>query len=314
MRFPLLPKRLRRFLKAFCATCLLLFCGVFIYSCSAERHLAKEIAAADRDPVTGIIRGTEAVTLQPQTADTRTSGTAVLMIHGFLSARTDFADMGDRLARDGFTVRMIRLPGHGTTAREFGALPDGALFAAVRREYADLRAHYARVDVVGFSMGGSLATLLAASEPVDRLVLVAPYYGVTYKLYYLLPAEAWNTVIGWAIPYVAKPKNTSRINDHSQRDKYFQYQTVPTGGTRQLIALGREARKTEVLEKITCPVLILHSTGDDAASPRASRKAFERIGSTRKEIVWFEKSNHILFWDYENEEVKRRVEEFLLAP
>ena len=307
------PRRRRKIPQVLCGVLLLVLCGVFGYSCCAHRNLVKEIAAADRDPLTGVIRGAEAVTLAPQTADPRTSGTAVLMIHGFVAARSDFADMGERLARRGFTVRLMRLPGHGAIPPDFEFLPDGALFQAVHQEYLKLRAGHRRVCVVGFSMGGALATLLASVEPVDRLVLAAPYYGVSYKWYYVLPAETWNTVIGWAVTYVSKPKDFAQINDRSQVRKFFRYQTVPTGGVRQLIDLGREARKPGTLRKIVCPVLLLHSKGDAAASPKAARKAFEQLGAPRKEAVWFKKSNHILFWDYDRDEVKRRVEEFLLS-
>jgi len=307
------PKRRRKIPQVLCGVLLLMLCGVFGYSCSAHRNLVKEIAAADRDPLTGVIRGAEAVTLAPQGADPRTSDTAVLMIHGFLAARSDFADLGERLARRGFTVRLMRLPGHGTIPPDFEFLPDGALFQAVHQEYLKLRAGHRRVCVVGFSMGGALATLLASMEPVDCLVLAAPYYGVSYKWYYVLPPETWNTLIGWAVTYVSKPRDFAQINDRSQVRKFFRYQTVPTGGVRQLVALGKAARRPETLRKVTCPVLLLHSKGDAAASAKAARKAFEQLGSPRKEAVWFQKSNHILFWDYDRDEVKRRVEEFLLS-
>jgi carboxylesterase len=307
------PKRTCKMSRFLCAGFLALVCGLFFYSGCAHRHLRKEIAAADRDPLTGVIRGAEAVTLAPQGADPRTSGTAVLMIHGFLAARSDFADLGERLARRGFTVRLMRLPGHGTIPPDLEFLPDGALFQAVHQEYLKLRAGHRRVCVVGFSMGGALATLLASMEPVDRLVLAAPYYGVSYKWYYVLPPETWNTLIGWAVPYLKKSERFTRINDRSQVRKFFRYQTVPTGGVRQLVALGKAARRPETLRKVTCPVLLLHAEGDEAASAKAARKAFEQLGSPRKEAVWFQKSNHIIFWDYDRDEVKRRVEEFLLS-
>ena len=307
------PKRRRRIPQVLCGVLLLVLCGVFGYSCSAHRNLVREIAAADRDPLTGVVRGAEAVTLAPQTADPRTSGTAVLMIHGFLAARSDFADLGERLARRGFTVRLMRLPGHGTIPPDFEFLPDGALFQAVHQEYLKLRAGHRRVYVAGFSMGGALATLLASVEPVDRLVLAAPYYGVSYKWYYVLPAETWNTLIGWAVPYVKKSERFTRINDRGQIGKFYHYQTVPTGGVRQLVALGKAARRPETLRKVTCPVLLLHSEGDEAASIGRARKAFDQLGSPRKEAVWLQKSNHIIFWDYDRDEVKQRVEEFLLS-
>ena len=62
-------------------------------------------------------------------------------------------------------------------------------------------------------------------------------------------------------------------------------------------------------------MLVLHSKGDEAASPSASATAFELLGSENKEIHWYEKrSNHLLLWDYDADDVARRVVEFLDRP
>ena len=289
--------------------------ALFLYSCATARVMQKEIDRTPRDPITGVVTGTEAITLHPAPgSDTATSRTACLMIHGFLSARTDFADLGERLAQCGFTVRMMRLPGHGTHAADFAYQPDGALLKAARQELRALRQDFDHVDVIGFSMGGSIATLLASSEPVDRVVLVAPYYRVTYCWYYVLRPEMWNAALGHVLPYIIRPTRFIKLNDKSNVGKFFFYGIVPSGGTSQLVALGREARRPETLEKITCPVLLVHSKGDEAASPKAARQAFERMASHAKQALWLKRSNHIILWDFDREEAKTRIEEFLTAP
>ena len=51
-------------------------------------------------------------------------------------------------------------------------------------------------------MGGALCTVGAAHARVDGLVFAAPYSGMTYRWYYLLPPETWATlarpVVRWA--------------------------------------------------------------------------------------------------------------------
>ncbi len=291
---------------------LLFFLACFCYSCATQRTLRREIASTPRDPVTGIATGTEALTLGPS-SDASTSGTACLLVHGFLSSRQDFADLGERLAERGVTVRMMRLPGHGTTTVDFAYLPPGALYKAVHAEYQNLRRDFDRVHVVGFSMGGSLSTLLASREPVDRLVLVAPYFGVTYRWYYVLPPAAWNSLFGRFVPFLIRPESFVKVNDKEQVGKFFFYQTLPTAGVRQLMELGKEARRKETLEKVKCPVLVVQSEGDEASAPKATRKAFDNLGSERKELLWLTRSNHVLLWDWDNETVKERIEEFLLG-
>ena len=69
----------------------------------------------------------------------------------------------------------------------------------------------------------------------------------------------------------------------------------------------------DVLDKIHCPVLIMHSTGDVAANPRASREVFQEIGSSQKNYITLTRSNHHILWDYERDQVTREVEAFLLS-
>ncbi len=290
---------------------LLLASAILFQSCLMDRRIRKEIADYPRDPLTGVIEGTEAVTLRPATLEGPTSRTACLLIHGFLSSRQDYNDLGEKLVKEGMTVRLMRLPGHGTTEPDFAYQPDGALYRAVETEYRQLRAEFDRVYVVGFSMGGTLSTLLSTREKVDRLALVAPYYRVSYEWYYILPAEAWNPLVSWAAPYLPRSDVFVKINDREQIGKFFMYRTLPTSGARQLLALGRHVRQPEVLQKVTCPVLMVHSPHDGAANPKAAEKAFNTFSSTDKQLVWFNKSDHMLLWDYDREEVKQTLVDFL---
>ena len=239
------------------------------------------------------------------------SRTACLLVHGFLSSRQDFADLPERLAAQGVTVRAMRLPGHGTTPMDFAGQAEGALLRAVRQEYRDLAAQYDRVCVVGFSMGGALGTLLASEEPVAKLALVAPYYGVTYKWYYVLPPETWQSILGPMVPYIRRPMGMTKLNKRENASRYFMYQTLPSAGTSQLMQLGREARRDEVLRRVTCPVLLVHSHHDDAASPEGARLALAKMGSERKRAVWVDKSNHVVCWDYDAEQVLTEIVAFV---
>lgn len=293
----------------------ILFSACVISACAMNWGIKRSIARADRDPLTGVVRGLEAVTLKPTGPITpATQDTVCLLVHGFIGSPRDFNQLGRHLTDKGFSVRVLRLPGHCTTCVDFAHLPKGELLKAVRQEYLDLRSHYKRVYVIGFSMGGSLATLLASQEPVDRLVLLAPYYAVTYHWYYILPPEAWNALLSPMISYVPKLVNFVKVNDRSVVSQIFTYDYLPTAGARQLMDLGRQARRPEVLEKIKCPVIVIHSTGDEAASPSASRKAFQLMASPQKEYVTFKRSNHILLWDYDRDEATQRIEDFLVSP
>jgi carboxylesterase len=294
--------------------------ALLTHACVARSALRREIAKADRDPITGVIRGTEAVTIKARGLDPATSAPACLLIHGFVGSRKDFANLGERLARRGFDVRLLKLPGHGTMPVDFAHLPRGALLAGVRQEYENLARDHSTVHVVGFSMGGALAALLAAEldgageDPVaGRLVLASPFFRVTPQWFYVMPVEWWNGLLGWTMPYVIKSDRFIKLNDRSASHQLFCYRVVPTAGARQLFDLGKRASREATLSTIQRPVFVIQSKGDEAASPKATARAFERIGSPDKRIHWLSLSNHHIFWDYEREETAALIEGFLLG-
>jgi carboxylesterase len=276
-----------------------------VYNLYANRALNREVTRLPRDPQTLVINGTEAVTLPG------TGPNAVLLVHGFVGSRIDFHDLGEVLQQKGLTVRLMRLPGHGTFPLEHANTTREQFLQAVHAEYQSLKATYPQVGLIGFSMGGAVAAWYASQQPVDRMVLIAPYFGVTYRWYYGVPAEFWNKVAGWAFPYVVKGEMFTCVNREEAKSQLFYYRVISNKAAAELVRLGKEARDPATLSRITCPVLVLHSWGDQASSPHRSKTAFESIGSKDKRMVWYEQSNHHILWDYDSEAAKKEIVEFL---
>ena len=281
--------------------------GVWCYSCVAKRAVAREVAAAARDPATGIIMGAEPLTLPGSSAR------ACLLIHGWLGSRNDLGDLPARLNARGLTVRAMLLPGHGTTPYDLETVAAERFIEAVRWEYRALKAAHEDVTVIGFSIGGALATLLAAEEAPDRLVLVAPYFDVAYKPYYVLPAPVWNRLMRPFVRFVVRGDAFLGTTLREVKSRILAYRGVPTAAVAELLAIGARARAPETLAKVTAPVLLLHAPADHAAAYKAARTAFAQFGSAHKEFVTLPRSNHLIFWDRDAEEALRAIEAFLGA-
>ena len=276
--------------------------SALLYNSFAEWMVTRWDATAPRN-AQGILIGAEELDLGPEDAST-----AVLLVHGFVGGSNNFWELPQRLADAGFRVRAMRLPGHGTSAIEFAQTPPGDFPVAVLKELRSLKASYSKVILVGHSMGGALSTLGAAMEEVDGLVLGAPYYGISYQWYYMLPAEFWATVTAPVVKWMYRTDQFTRVNRAEARREILAYRWIPSAGTQTLIHIGRRARDPFVLEQILCPVLMLHSPNDFAASPAEAERAFDLLGSEEKRLVWLEKSDHQIFWDYDRDEV---IEEIL---
>ena len=97
---------------------------------------------------------------------------AVMTIHGFLTVKEDFGRLYDYL--DCYDeVLAVEIPGHNGDAKLDEFTVEDTLLT-VLSTYDKLRAKHDQVDVVGFSMGGALATWLCGQRDVHRAVLLAP--------------------------------------------------------------------------------------------------------------------------------------------
>lgn len=277
--------------------------SVLILAGGCVSSMSRKDAARARDPKTGVIRGAEAFLLPGSGPD------AALLVHGFMSAPSEMRALGERLNRAGLTVSGIRLRGHGTTPKELRRAKWPQWYAEVEREYDRLRAGHRKVHVVGFSLGGLLASRLAAEKPLDSLVLLAPAFRITYKWWYVLPAEAHLQLLGRLAPYLPRLEGWVMLNDRTHIDEWIAYHRFPPAGARQLAALARRVRKEA--PRLSSRLLLIHSKRDELASPRAARKFFARAGSKEKKVIWLERSNHIITLDYEREAVFSAVETFL---
>lgn len=257
----------------------------------------------------GILIGAEERDLGPA----RSTG-GCLLVHGFVGGGNNFADLPERLAERGWHVRVMRLPGHGTSPRDFENLPADDLLQAVRDELIAMHRQHRTVVIVGHSMGGTLATLVASEIRVNRLVLAAPYFGVTYRWYYGLAPEDWNELLAPFVRWVYKGQLFLQVNRTEDKDRIFSYTWVPTKGVSTLTSLGRWANSSDVLARIAFPVLAIHSPGDVAASCEATRQAIDRMASPEKRTLWLERSNHHVFWDYEREQVVQAILDFVGTP
>ncbi|NTW02036.1 MAG: alpha/beta fold hydrolase, partial [Oscillochloris sp.] len=92
-----------------------------------------------------------------------------LLIHGFTGGPDETQALGAHLASAGHTVFGLRLPGHHGIPEEMAFVRWRDWLAAVHDGLSYLRSRCCSVSVVGFSLGGALALLAAAEQPVDRL-------------------------------------------------------------------------------------------------------------------------------------------------
>ena len=273
---------------------------------TTRKLMYRHDASLPRDPNTGVILGAEPRTLGPEDADT-----AIIFVHGFVGSGNNFWEIPDRLSEEGYRVRVMLNKGHGTTPQDFHDIPRDDFLPNVLDEIHELQKHHEKIILAGHSMGGTLITLAAAQEDIDGLILGAPYFGVTYQWYYLLPVATWNKLTGRILHRVYKARSFVRVNRKEAKDQIFSYSWIPSGGTTTLMYPGEQASKPEILDNITAPILHFHAPDDFAADYQEAVDAVEKMASKNKTHIPLENSDHHIYWDNDREQLYAEILKFL---
>ena len=240
----------------------------------------------------GVVVGGEGFVME------RVGAPAVLVLHGAGDTPQTLRYLAAGLHAAGFHVVAPLLPGHGRRLADFARVTADELVAATRSHYDDLRADREWVGVIGVSMGGALAVLLAAEFPeLPALGLVAPYLAMPR---YIERAARWSPFWGLLMPAVRSAEGLS-VLDPDERDRSLAYGVFTAGGLRALATIVRRAR--EALPMVQSPTLMLQSRQDNRISVAKGEQAFALLGAREKRLEWTEGAAHVITVDYGRERV-----------
>jgi carboxylesterase len=253
--------------------------------------------SADTAPV---IRGAQTIDLQEE------GSPGVLLLHGFGDTPQTLALLARKLHKSGYSLYAPLLPGHGRNMDAFGKSRATDWIAASKSALAEMRRRHNSVFVVGLSMGGALAVLLAAElDDIPALVLIAPYLGMPRSL--RLAASTH-----WAWERFVKEVNSRdprSIRDPIEREKNLAYGAVTGRTLFELSKVVRLARRS--LPRVKAPTLIIQSREDPRCPPEIAEFALQALGAREKKLIWTEGAGHIITVDYGRERVFTEVEQWL---
>lgn len=268
------------------------------------RRRARMLEAAHAGRATGadgVIAGAEPIALG------RGDGRRVLILHGFNDTPQSVEALAHALHASGWSVHAPLLPAHGRGARTL------ARQGRAREWIESARAEWRALSqpglpppaLIGQSMGGALAVILASEAPPSALVLLAPYLrmGRTARLL----SHVWPA---WQLAFPVLFANPARgIRDAAAR-------AAQLGSGMFTPRLVRELRRVVDLAwtrlgKVSVPALVVHSRSDYRIPSRSATRAFARLGGTKKALVWREEAGHVLSADVGREEVFALVLDWL---
>lgn len=221
----------------------------------------------------------------------------VLLLHGWTGSPSHFRLLAADLVAAGFGVTVPLLPGHGTAISAMTTVGWKDWLRTAAEAADDVLASGARLHLGGLSMGGLLGILLATTFEVATLTTInTPLRTFEWRIHLSPLVKGSPKVITRAEP--ERPDGFAADYDHGYRD-------TPIGSVADLRILMRSARRA--LPRVTVPSLVIQSRTDETVRPVSGSIIHDRIGSSRRRLVWLEESTHVATIDVERHRVAEEM-------
>ncbi|GLB61052.1 alpha/beta hydrolase [Cytobacillus sp. NCCP-133] len=221
----------------------------------------------------------------------------ILVSHGFTGSTQSMRPLGEAYAREGYSVCLPRLKGHGTHYEEMEMATYQDWIDSVEEGYRWLRERCSTIFVTGLSIGGTLTLYMAENHQ---------------EIKGIIPINA-----AIHIPDMAAAANLEDVrfldaigSDIKNPDiKELAYEKTPVRSLREITELMKKVKAD--LGKVTCPALIFVSKEDHVVPPSNSYDIFKSIKTGAKELVELENSYHVATLDNDQEQIIKRTLQFL---
>jgi len=234
---------------------------------------------------------------------------AALLIHGFGGKSENWLYTAEELYRKtGIPSYIPRLPGHGTNSIDFRNSSAEQWLRRAFDSYLYLKNLYDEIYIAGLSMGGLIASIIAAEFDTKKLNLTAPAFFTKDKTIILTPILKY---------FVKRIVNNSEIDAEdiseerlSFRENYAKY--YYTEQLSELYKLILKARKK--VDKISAPTqLILTEKDEQVDSYKIKRFLKGKMGQTLSDIKIYQDSTHVITNSTEKERCADDIINFFKA-
>lgn len=225
----------------------------------------------------------------------------VLLSHGFTGSPASMIPWGQHLAGLGHTVRVPRLPGHGTSWRDMNRTRWTDWYGELDTALTELRATCDHVIVAGLSMGGCLALRLAEQrgDDITALVLVNPAVHLERRDLRLVPA------LQWVLPSMPGIGNDIKMAGQDE----VGYDRTPLKALASQLTMWKDVRAG--LPKVDQPLLVFRSDVDHVVDATSVPIILDGVSSTVKELVPLTNSFHVATLDHDAPLIFERTAAFI---
>lgn len=222
-----------------------------------------------------------------------------LLIHGFTGSPFEVEPLAQSLKeRTDWKIVVPTLPGHGNELNLKG-IKHNEWIGHAENELRALLKECDTVYVVGFSMGGLIASYLASKYPVEKLVLLSA------AAYYVNPKQ-----LAFDIKEMMRDTLKGNLKENELFRRYTRkIKETPMTATLQFRRLVTKIKP--ILNEVKVPTLIAQGESDGIVPPKSAHYLYENIGADDKRLIFYKNSKHLICHCDEKEQLFEEVYTFL---
>jgi esterase/lipase len=208
-----------------------------------------DITTANRD---NILTANSPYNWTPANASPHKAKRGILLIHGLYDSPFSLMDLGRHLSNQGFIVRSILLPGHGTVPGDLLHIQRSEWIKAVDYGFASLQKEVEQIFIGGFSLGCTLALRKAITHPeIHGLILFAP------------AIKLWRSQLAYLGHLISWLSADFKWYRRSVQKSYTKYESFNFDAAYQGCKLTQETRALMQKKPVKMPLFIAQSTTDE---------------------------------------------------
>lgn len=222
-----------------------------------------------------------------------------IIIHGYTGIIKTLEKTAEALS-EFYDVYIPRLPGHGTNREDFEKSTWKDWLRKIYEEYLNLKIIYEEVNILGFSMGGVIGSIIAAEFDIKKLILVAPAFRIKDRMMMFTPFLRFI--------YPRKKLLSVQYNDENwktQSENYLEYNFY--NKKYDLLKLQKKALKK--LGNIKSETFIILSENDKSVPFNV--KKITDIKIKNKNYLILKNSPHTILSDCESDFAISQIMNFL---
>lgn len=225
---------------------------------------------------------------------------AVLLLHGFTGHSADVRMLGRFLEKKGYTSHAPIYRGHGRPPEELIETTPEQWWEDVQEAYQHLKdLGYKEIAVAGLSFGGVLGLKLASNHQIKGIIpMSTPIFFDNeeqltkgFRLY---------------------SKEVKELMGQDEATIKPELETLMEKSSDMFKQIGEFVKEVNgMIDMVYAPSFVVQPRQDEMINTESATYIYNHIGSSMKDIKWYEESSHVITLSKEKDQLHEDIYNFL---